>query len=547
LEKGDSIRNPITNKYDIIMANPPFGIDGLEYLEITHKLRDEYMPIKSNSAVPLFLQAIIYMLKVGGRCAVVLPEGQELFSKNTVLASVREYLIKTCDLKEVIYLPAGTFTHTSIKTCVFYFIKKKEGDDILETKIKYSKTTQKESGRDYKFSKTCQTNKVKFYDYNPENGGKHLLIEVDIKQLIENSYSLNYAEYLKDISDDDVYKDGIIVKTLGDVCNFDIGGTPSRNKDEYYKDGANLWVSVRELNGGYIYDTKEKLSDLGVKKSSVKLFDIGTVLFSFKLSIGKTAIVGKPLYSNEAIAGIKSKDDKILNNKYLYYYLTINDFTQKGSGMLGNGSMNKKSLSKIKIVFPPIEKQKQIVENYENIDKVIKQLEKQIDENKNKAKTFMEDIIKKTNISQDDILKDSNENDSNSDNDKNPIKKTKDINDKKVTKKVHKKKDSDSDSEYEKPIKKIKDIEDKKVIKKVAKKEAIKFENRSSDSENKKPIKKTKYMAKNKSDSDDEKPKKKEKVKNVIKKVESESDSESDFSDSSSEDEKPKKKVTKKK
>jgi type I restriction enzyme M protein len=82
LEKGDSIREPITNKYDIILANPPFGIDGLIYTEIMHPLRNEYMPISSNSAVPLFLQAIIHMLKIGGRCAVVLPEGQELFSKN---------------------------------------------------------------------------------------------------------------------------------------------------------------------------------------------------------------------------------------------------------------------------------------------------------------------------------------------------------------------------------------------------------------------------------------------------------------------------------
>lgn len=49
-----------------------------------------------------------------------------------------------------------------------------------------------------------------------------------------------------------------MVKTLGEVCKFDIGGTPSRSKNEYYENGNNLWVSVRELNGGYIYDTKEK-------------------------------------------------------------------------------------------------------------------------------------------------------------------------------------------------------------------------------------------------------------------------------------------------
>ena len=99
LEKDDSIRNPITNKYDIVLTNPPFGIDGLNYMEINNKLRNEYLPIKSNSAVPLFLQAIIYMLNIDGRCAIILPDGKELFSKNNELVAIREYLMKTCELK----------------------------------------------------------------------------------------------------------------------------------------------------------------------------------------------------------------------------------------------------------------------------------------------------------------------------------------------------------------------------------------------------------------------------------------------------------------
>lgn len=362
LDRGDSIRDPITRKFDNILANPPFGIKGLKYDDFQSPLKTEYVPIKTDNAVSLFIQAIVYMLKVNGKCAVVLPYGQDLFSKTTTtLVAVREYLMKTCDLKEVIYLPAGIFTNTTIKTCVFYFVKKKEGTDVLETKIKVSKT-QKETGRDYKFSKTHQTTKVKFYEYNPYEEIKTLLVEVPIEEIASNSYSLNYTEYMKsDTVEEEQYEDGIVVKTLEEVCKFDIGGTPSRNKSEYYENGTNLWVSVRELNGGYIYDTKEKLTDLGVKNSSVKLFTKNTILFSFKLSIGKTAIVGNPLYTNEAIAGILSKNNNILNNKYLYYYLTINDFSKLGSGILGNGSLNKKSLGKIKIPIPSLERQQEIV------------------------------------------------------------------------------------------------------------------------------------------------------------------------------------------
>jgi type I restriction-modification system DNA methylase subunit len=565
LEWGDSIRQPITRKFDNILANPPFGIKGLKYNDFQSPLKHEYVPIKTDNAVSLFIQAIIYMLKINGKCAVVLPDGQDLFSKtNKTLIAIREYLVKTCDLKEIIYLPSGIFTYTSIKTCVFYFVKKMEGTDALETKIKISKT-QKETGRSYKFTKTYQTTNVKFYDYNPYEDIKNLLVEVPIEIITSNSYSLNYAEYMEDEKEEQ-YENGVVVKTLGEVCiidygtrivrknnvegeypvygsgramfstktfnregfniligrfalslkcvrfvnkkiflndsglsvkpktnmlmhkfigyyllhnqsiiynlsrgtaqknldidefksikipipslerqqeiveyldfiyekanktsnekiaelkrlnsfslknqkifgenevktlgevcNFNIGGTPSRSKHEYYKNGNNLWVSVRELNGGYIYDTKEKITDLGVQKSSVKLFTKDTILFSFKLSIGKTAIVGNPLYTNEAIAGLLSKNIDLLINKYLYYYLTINDFSKLGAGILGNGSLNKKSLEKIKIPIPSLEHQRKIVEYCEFNDSLIEQLEKDIENNKKQAHKFINDVIK---------------------------------------------------------------------------------------------------------------------------------------------------------
>jgi type I restriction-modification system DNA methylase subunit len=218
LERGDSIRCPITNKYDIILANPPFGIKGLMYDEIKSSLRNEYIPVKSNSAVPLFLQSIIYMLKVNGRCAVVFPNGKELYSKNKELVAVREYLLKTCDVKAIYYLPPGVFEHTTISTCVLHFVKKKEGIDVLTTNIITTKT-HKEKGREYNFTKTHQTKKIKFYTYNPDNNVENLEIEVPIECIVQRSYSLNYAEYLRDEEETETYSEDIVVKTLGEVCN----------------------------------------------------------------------------------------------------------------------------------------------------------------------------------------------------------------------------------------------------------------------------------------------------------------------------------------
>lgn len=91
LEQGDSVRDPITRKFDNILANPPFGIKGLKYEDFQNSLKSQYVPIKTDNAVSLFIQAIIYMLKINGKCAVVLPDGQDLFSKtNTILVTIRE-------------------------------------------------------------------------------------------------------------------------------------------------------------------------------------------------------------------------------------------------------------------------------------------------------------------------------------------------------------------------------------------------------------------------------------------------------------------------
>lgn len=169
----------------------------------------------------------------------------------------------------------------------------------------------------------------------------------------------------------------LVIKKLGDVCNLIIGGTPSTKESDYYHNGTNLWVSVKELNNNIIIDTNKKLTDLGVKKSNVKLIKKGTILFSFKLSIGKTAIAGADLYTNEAIAGLVIKDN-IIDNKYLYYYLMVNDYSKKGSGLIGNGSLNKESLSKLIIPIPSMETQKRLATFCDYALNQIKNLEDEI-------------------------------------------------------------------------------------------------------------------------------------------------------------------------
>jgi hypothetical protein len=366
LERGDSIREPITRKFDNILANPPFGIKGLKYDDFQSSLKHDYVPIKTDNAVSLFLQAIIYMLKVDGKCAVVLPDGEDLFSKkNKTLVTIREYLMKTCDLKEIIYLPSGIFTYTTIKTCVFYFVKRKDGKDVLTTKI--NKKT-----REYVFSKAHQTSTVKFYDFNPYEDVKNLLVDVPIERIVRNSYSLNYTEYMKDETDNE-YEDGVIVKTLGEICKF----LPKSKRKASYgeKQGAYPFYTSSQTCSKYcdVYDYDDECLILGTGGTA-------NIKYSRKFSCSTDNFVLK-VTSGHA--------------KYVYYYLLSNiEVLQKGFVGVGIQHISKAYIGDVKIPMPSLERQKEIVDYLDSVEEKNRQLEQQIEENKKQAALFIAGIVK---------------------------------------------------------------------------------------------------------------------------------------------------------
>ena len=343
LDRGDSIRVPITRKFDNVLANPPFGIKGLEYDDIQSSLKSEYVPIKTDNAVSLFIQAIIYMLKLNGKCAIVLPDGRDLFSKtNTTLVAIREYLMKTCDLKEIINLPSGIFTYTPIKTCVFYFIKKKEGSEVLKTKIKQNKT-QKETGRHYEFSNTYQTTTVKFYDYNPYEDIKKLLVEVPIEKIANNFYSLNYAEYMKNETVSDEKNENIISKTLGEVCNIEYGTRIVKSN--------NTEGDFPVFGSGRATFTTNNFNREGYN----------ILVGRFALSAECVRFVNEKIFLNDSGLSVKPKTDIILH-KYLGYYLLHNQNIIYGCARgTAQKNLEIEEFKSIKIVIPSIDIQQQII------------------------------------------------------------------------------------------------------------------------------------------------------------------------------------------
>lgn len=183
------------------------------------------------------------------------------------------------------------------------------------------------------------------------------------------------------------------VKPLGSQCHVLIGGTPSRRNAGYFQ-GENLWVSIAEMNGQVINNTKEKITDLAVEKSNVKLIPKNTTLLSFKLSIGKTAIAGRDLYTNEAIAGLVPKNNDILD-KYLFF-LFKGEFINLGN-YIGNKafgkSLNRSILSNdVKIPVPPIEIQEKIIEECEKVENRFETTRMEIEEYQKEISKIFEEL-----------------------------------------------------------------------------------------------------------------------------------------------------------
>ena len=193
-------------------------------------------------------------------------------------------------------------------------------------------------------------------------------------------------------------------KKLVDITEMKIGGTPRRDTEIYWKNGKNLWVSISELNNNIICDTKEKITDEGVNKSNVKLVKKDTILMSFKMSLGKKAIAGKDLYTNEAIVAINGKN---VLNKYIYYSIDRFDFSQACSS-IATGNLNKEKLEELLIPIPTKEIQEYIVkecEYYDNLIDILKKENERLQNNK-----IIEMVLK--SVSNDNQLEESKEDES---------------------------------------------------------------------------------------------------------------------------------------
>ena len=162
---------------------------------------------------------------------------------------------------------------------------------------------------------------------------------------------------------------------FGTIVKMRIGKTPPRGEQVYWSNGKHNWVSISDMvEGGTIKAVKEKVSDIAVNEI-FKCYPTpkGSLLMSFKLTVGRTSILGVDAYHNEAIITIVPYAD--VNNifrDYLFYILpTISNSGDSKDAIKGK-TLNNKSLNNLLIPLPPLLEQKRIVTKIELVNSKIK-------------------------------------------------------------------------------------------------------------------------------------------------------------------------------
>ena len=162
---------------------------------------------------------------------------------------------------------------------------------------------------------------------------------------------------------------------FSNIASMTIGKTPARGEQAYWINGKYNWVSISDMvDGGSIFTTKEKVSDLAVKEVfSAPISEKGCLLMSFKLSIGKTSILDIDAYHNEAIITIRPVIDKeYAMRNYLFKILPLIANLGESKDAIKGKTLNSKSLSNLLIPLPTLLEQKRIVEKIIQLTQLLK-------------------------------------------------------------------------------------------------------------------------------------------------------------------------------
>ena len=185
-------------------------------------------------------------------------------------------------------------------------------------------------------------------------------------------------------------------RKLGELAEIVGGGTPSTGIDSYW-DGDIDWYAPAEIGEQiYLESSQRKITEEGLNKSSAKILPIGTVLFTSRAGIGKTAILLKEGCTNQGFQSIVPNKEKLDS----YFIFTRSEELKRYGETVGAGStfveVSGKQMANMELMMPKIMlEQQQIGEYFQSLDHLITLHQRKCEETKKLKKYMLQKMFPK--------------------------------------------------------------------------------------------------------------------------------------------------------
>lgn len=176
------------------------------------------------------------------------------------------------------------------------------------------------------------------------------------------------------------------VKPVKYNFKFTTGFTPPSGKKEFYENGKHIWINISDLQEKNISNSAKKISDKAIEKFKPEIVKKGSLLYSFKLSVGRVGFVTKDSYTNEAIFAIEPKESTNLN--FFYYSLPEQIIKNANENIYGAKILNQELIKNATLLIPtPLEQT--AIANY--LDRKTADLDQLIAEKEQLIKLYQEE------------------------------------------------------------------------------------------------------------------------------------------------------------
>lgn len=344
-QKHNSLYGGLTfTGYDVILANMPFGLKGLQHAKCCERVKA--LKIRGTKSEPLFLQLMMASLNLGGRCAVIVPDGV-LVNNSLCHNETRKYLLENFELKKVIRIIGKVFMNTGIQPSILFF---------------------ENTG--------SPTTSTEFWEVMRDSASAALvenLVKTITMDQLDGTYALDIRRYHQ--SEQLALRVGYTLSPLGEVCTHVNGKTLSHQDKE---DGGVYNV----MGGGTQYIGTFK--DFNRDGYNVSISKSGASAGFVKQHTGK-------FWAGDCFT-VHSKNEQILTNRYLYYYLKyMCDLKQRQVGMIPHCKWD--DIQDLVVCIPPLDRQQEIVVALDNLSKIANDTTQMISQLNAVMQSVMQSIV----------------------------------------------------------------------------------------------------------------------------------------------------------